>query len=244
VRPLLADEAPVVLADVPLAIDPDEVRAFHGYKPLDLAPSGAEAARLAAARAAVADLIAPRVAYRVVAVTAVGRDHLDLAGGPRLGIPWVEAHWGAVEAVAAAVVTIGSAAEQAVEARRTAGDLPEAAALDSAASAAVECLAEWANDHLCQRGVAAGLRVTNRVSPGLAGWALAEQAALIGLAPAAEAGVRLGPEGLVPAKSVTFLAGAGRTARVDHYFVQCRRCWAPDCRWRRAPAVGAVHGGT
>jgi hypothetical protein len=81
------------------------------------------------------------------------------------------------------------------------------------------------------------------VSPGLAGWALAEQTALIGLAPAAEAGVRLGPEGLAPAKSVSFLVGAGRTARVDHYFVQCRRCWATDCRWRRAPATGAVHGG-
>jgi hypothetical protein len=243
VRPLLSDEGPVVLADVPVAIDPDEVRAFHGYKPLGLAPPGVEAARLAAARAEAAGLIAPVVAYRVRAVAAVAPHHLDLAGGERLGIPWVSAHWGPVEAVVAAVVTVGAAVERAVEARRAAGDLPGAAALDSTASAAVECLAEWANDHLCQRGVAAGRRVTNRVSPGLAGWSLAEQPALLRLAPADLAAVGIGPEGLRPAKSVSFLAGVGPAARVDHYFVQCRRCWAAGCPWRRAPAATIIHAG-
>jgi hypothetical protein len=242
-EPLLSDEGPVVLTDVPLAVDADEVRAFHGYKPLGLARPGAEAARLEDARVEVTGLIAPVVAYRTLAVAAVGPHHVDLARGGRLGIPWVHAHWGPVEAVAAAVVTVGAAVERAVEARRADGDLAGASALDSAGSAAAECLAEWANDHLCQRGVAAGLRVTNRVSPGLAGWSLAEQPALLRLAPADLAAVGIGPEGLRPAKSVSFLAGIGRAARVDHYFVQCRRCWAAGCPWRRAPAATIIHAG-
>jgi len=40
---------------------------------------------------------------------------------------------------------------------------------------------------------------------------------------------------------VTFLVGIGRVARVDHYFVQCRRCWAEGCPARRMPAVGSVN---
>jgi hypothetical protein len=239
--PILAGGAPVVLTDVPLAIDPDEVRAFHGYKPLRPRPAGEVAAELEAARATVADLAAPRIAYRTVPVAAVAPHHLDLADRTRFQIPWIAGHWGAVEAVAAAVVTVGDGVERAVEDRRARGDLLGASALDSAGSAAAECLAEWANDHLCQRGVDAGLRVTNRVSPGLAGWPLAEQPALLALAPAALAGVRLGPAGLRPAKSVSFLVGLGAAARVDHYAVQCRRCWAADCPWRRAPAAATVH---
>jgi hypothetical protein len=113
--------------------------------------------------------------------------------------------------------------------------------LDSAGSAAVECLAEWTNDHLCELGVAAGLRVTNRISPGLAGWALDGQATLLKLVPAHAIGVRWLTDGsLVPVKSIGLLVGIGRIARVDHYFGQCRRCWAEPCPWRRAPAVARV----
>ena len=44
-----------------------------------------------------------------------------------------------------------------------------------------------------------------------------------------------------PTKSISFLVGLGAEARVDHYFTQCRRCWMPDCAYRRAPADGTVH---
>jgi hypothetical protein len=234
--------AHVVLRGVPLAIDPVEVRAFQGYKPLALLAPGELGARLAVARAVVAGLARPALAYRVVAVTDAGSDHLDLAGGHRFHIPAVGAHWGPVEAVAAAVVTIGDGAEVAVRARRAAGDAPGASDLDSAGSAAVECLAEWANDELCRRGVAAGLRVTNRISPGLAGWPLTDQARLVELADGAALGIRRSAdETLVPAKTISFLAGIGPDARIDHYFVQCRRCWVDGCRWRRMAAVARVH---
>jgi hypothetical protein len=197
--------------------------------------------RLEAARQVVAGLARPTLAYRVVAVTAAGPDHLDLAGDRRLHIPAIGPHWGAVEAVAAVVATIGDAAEAAGRARRAAGDAAGASDLDTAASAAVECLAEWANDELCRRGVAAGLRVTNRISPGLAGWDVGEQDVLLELAGAAALDIRRAADGaLVPAKTISFLAGMGRNARVDHYFVQCRRCWVEGCSWRRSAAVTRV----
>jgi hypothetical protein len=232
---------PVVIRDVPLAVDPDEVRAFHGYKPLSLVRSGRLAERLEAARAEVARLMAPAVGFRHLAVAQVEADRIALAGGESFGIPAVAAHWGAIAGVVVAVATIGEAPERSMAARREAGDRTGADALDSAASAAVECLAEWSNDHLCQLGVAAGVRVTNRISPGLAGWPLDEQDVLVGLAPAAAAGVRrVRTGGLHPAKSISFLIGVGRAARVDHYFVQCRRCWAVGCPWRRLPAAAPV----
>jgi hypothetical protein len=225
---------------VPLAIDPAEVHAFQAHKP-SLGLSPAEVARhLDAAREAMARVVRPRLAYRRVAVAAAALDSLTLEHGVRLHIPAIGRHWGPVEAVIALVVTIG---EEPAALVRGAGDPVTAAALDSAASAAVECLAEWANDHLCQLAVAAGLRATNRISPGLAGWSLTEHARLLRLLPAAELGVRLEADGrLTPAKTISCLVGVGRAARVDHYFVQCRRCWAVACPARRRPATVTVQG--
>lgn len=230
---------PVVLREIPLRIDPAEVRAFQGYKGV---PAPAEVG-LEAVIAEVAAVIRPRGAYRALGVLEAEPDGLTLAGGVRLHIPGIGRHWGAVEAAVAAVVTVGGEVEALAPARRRAGDAPGGVLLDSAASAAVECLAEWVNDYLCQLGVAAGLRVTNRISPGLEGWPLAEQAALFELCSAGEIGVTLRADGgMAPAKSISFLVGVGRGARVDHYFVQCRRCWADDCPARRMAAVASVHG--
>lgn len=238
---LLAGE-PVILPDVPLRIDPAEVRAFQDYKPPPPLPPAEVAARLEAARREIAGLVRPRLAYRTVGVTVAEPHRLTLEGGVRLHIPEIGRHWGCVEAVAVGLATIGEDPETRVRARREAGDELGAALLDSAGSAAAECLAEWANDHLCRLGVAARLGVTNRISPGLAGWDLGEQALLLRLCPAPAIGVRLGADGgLRPAKSISFLVGIGRAARVDHYFVQCRRCWAVACPARRLAAVTTVH---
>src|SRR5262249_44909195 len=125
--------------------------------------------------------------------------------------------------------------------RKTAGDPAGAALLDSAASAAVECLAEWLNDYLCDRAVAAGRRATNRISPGVAGWAFADHARLLALLPGSAIDAALGADGgLTPAKPISLLVGTGPAARVDHYFVQCRRCWVDRCPARRAPAATTV----
>ena len=183
----------------------------------------------------------PRAVYRAVAVAAAERDRLVLTGGIRLHIPGIGEHWGPIDTAVAALVTIGDRVETLTRERRESGDRAAVALLDSAASAAVECLAEWLNDYLCDRAVATGWRATNRISPGVAGWALAEQATLLALLPAAAVGVTLGADGIfAPAKTISLLVGTGQAARVDHYFVQCRRCWVEGCPARRARATTTV----
>ena len=120
-------------------------------------------------------------------------------------------------------------------------EFPLAVMLDSVGSAAVESLAEFANDLLCQAALPETLKVTNRVSPGYAGWDTAEQAALFRLCPGGSIGVTLNDACFMsPTKSISFMVGVGPEARVDHYFTQCRRCWMPDCAYRRAPADRTV----
>jgi hypothetical protein len=112
--------------------------------------------------------------------------------------------------------------------------------LDSVGSAAVESLAEYANDLLCQAAIPEGLKVTNRISPGYAGWDVAEQARLFRLCPGQPIGVSLNEACfMTPGKSISWLVGVGVRARVDHYFTQCRRCWMRECAYRRAPAGAA-----
>ena len=141
----------------------------------------------------------------------------------------------------AGICTVGDAIEARVRTLFEAREFPLAVMLDSVGSAAVESLAEYVNDTLCQAGLAEGVKVTNRVSPGYAGWDTAEQRSLFALCPGAPIGVTLNDACfMLPAKSITFLVGVGRTARVDHYFTQCRRCWMRDCAYRRAPALTTV----
>jgi cobalamin-dependent methionine synthase I len=156
-------------------------------------------------------------------------------------IPAIGRLWGRIEAVGAAIVTVGDPIEERVRALFDARELPLAVMLDSVASAAVESLAEYANDLVCQSALPAGLRVTNRISPGYAGWDTAEQRALFRLCPGGPIGVTLNDACfMTPVKTISFLVGIGPAARVDHYFTQCRRCWMADCAYRRAPAVTTV----
>jgi hypothetical protein len=229
-----------VLTGLPLAIDPDEVLRFQGYKKGRDAPTADVRALFDAALAEGERLMAPRAVVRWLPVTASGPDALT-AGGETLTIPATGERWGPVEHVAAAVCTIGAALERRVEVLWEARELPLAAMLDSVGSGAVESLAEYVNDVLCQQGLAAGLRVTNRISPGYADWDVAEQRALFRLCPGDAAGVTLNAACVMtPGKSISLLAGAGARARVDHYFSQCARCWMRDCAYRRVPARRTV----
>jgi hypothetical protein len=230
-----------VLTDLPLAIDPDEVLRFQGYKQGRDIPSPAVRALLDEALRRGRALIEPRAAVRWLPVTALDADGLT-AGAARLAIPGLDVAWGPVERVAVAICTIGETLEREVSALWEARELPLASMLDSVGSGAVESLAEHVNDLLCQQGLAAGLRVTNRVSPGYGAWDVAEQRRVFALCPGGPAGVTLNAACfMTPVKSISLLAGAGVAARVDHYFSQCARCWMRGCAYRRAPARGTVH---
>jgi hypothetical protein len=232
--------SPALLKDVPLRVDRDEVLRFQGYKKGIDIPDAAVLALFDEALALGESLIEPRVVYRAAPVTGQGPDLIE-AGVERLTIPEIGRLWGTLEAVGAGICTVGSAIEDRVRALWDSRELPLAVMLDSVGSAAAESLAEYANDLLCQAAISAGTKVTNRISPGYAGWDTAEQAALFHLCPGDPIGVTLNDSCVMsPGKSISFLVGVGPEARVDHYFTQCRRCWMPDCAYRRAPAAATV----
>ena len=237
--PSVLSSVAVVLDGFPLRIDRDEVLRFQGYKRDVDVPTADVLALFGEALALGERLVRPRVVYRAAPVDGQSEDLIEVAG-ERLHIPAIGRLWGSLEAVGGAVCTVGDAIETRVRALFEERELPLAMMLDSVGSAAVESLAEAANDLLCQRALEESLRVTNRISPGYAGWDTAEQRALWTLCPGEPIGVTLNDACfMTPVKSITFLVGIGSEARVDHYFTQCRRCWMRDCAYRRAPAPTA-----
>jgi hypothetical protein len=231
--------APVVLEQLPLAIDRAEVLRFQGYRE-GAAPSEPVQDIFEEALALGQRLMAPRLVYRAARVTGMSAD-LIAAGDQHLHIPQIGRLWGPIEAVGAGICTVGETIEAHVRLLFEAREFPLAVMLDSVGSAAVESLAEYANDLLCQAALPEGLKVTNRISPGYAGWDTAEQARLFRLCPGDPIGVSLNEACfMTPGKSISWLVGVGPEARVDHYFAQCRRCWMRECAYRRAPAVATV----
>jgi hypothetical protein len=239
--PPLRDASPRVLRDIALDIDAAEVLRFQGYKASGAPPSPDVVKLFEEALALGRRLMAPRAAVRWLPVVGGGDDMLEVAGEV-LRVPGIAVRWGRIELVAAAVCTIGDAVERHVRELWDARELPLAAMLDSVGSGAAESLAEYVNDVLCQEGLAHGLRVTNRISPGYGGWDVSEQFRLFRLCPGDPVGVTLNAACfMTPEKSITLLVGAGTTARVDDYFSQCARCWMAACAYRRVPARRSVH---
>ncbi|MGH7347095.1 MAG: hypothetical protein ACREK4_19470 [Candidatus Rokuibacteriota bacterium] len=233
--------APRVLTEVPLAIDPDEVLRFQGYKKSVDTPGPEVLALFDEALALGRTLIAPRAVVRWLPVTRLTPDTIE-AGDVVLAIPNVGRLWGPIEWLAAAVCTIGDGLERRAAELWEARELPLAAMLDSVGSGAVESLAEYVNDVLCQEAIPLGLPVTNRVSPGYGHWDVSQQKVLFALCRGDAIGVSLNDACFMsPVKSISLLAAAGPQAKVDHYFNQCARCWLRDCSYRRTPAPKTVH---
>ena len=238
-QPLSA--SPRVLTGLPLAIEPDEVLRFQGYKKAGDRPGPEVLALFHEALALGRTLIAPRAVVRWLGVSRLGADTIE-AGDVVLTIPSVDRLWGPIEWLAAAVCTIGDELERRVAELWEARELPMAAMLDSVGSGAVESLAEYVNDLFCQEAIPLGLPVTNRVSPGYGHWDVSEQKALFAICPGDSIGVSLNEACFMsPVKSISLLAAAGTGAKVDHYFSQCARCWMRDCAYRRTPASRTVH---
>ncbi|HUG37373.1 MAG TPA: vitamin B12 dependent-methionine synthase activation domain-containing protein [Candidatus Limnocylindrales bacterium] len=236
----VVSRGPLVLDRLPVRIDPDEVLRFQGYKKGVDVPSPTVEALFAEALAEGDRLMEPRAVYAARPVITQGPESVG-AGGEALHIPDVGRLWGTLTHVGAGICTVGRPIEERVRELFDARELPLAVMLDSVASAAVESLAEYVNDWLCQAALPDGLKVTNRISPGYAGWDVAEQAALFRLCDGAPIGVSLNEACfMTPVKTISFLVGVGAEARVDHYFTQCRRCWMRDCAYRRAPALVTV----
>jgi hypothetical protein len=142
---------PVVLEALPLSIDRDEVLRFQGYKKGIDVPGPEVMALFEQALALGRRLMAPRLVYRALPLGHASADRIEV-GGETLHIPQIGRLWGRIEGAGAGVCTVGDAIETRVRALFDAREFPLAVMLDSVGSAAVESLAEYANDLRDSRG--------------------------------------------------------------------------------------------
>jgi len=102
---------------------------------------------------------------------------------------------------------------------------------DILGSVVVETAIEAIQKNLSDEMKQAGLKITNRYSPGYCGWQTQEQHQLFGLLPKGVCGVSLTTSALMlPVKSVSGMIGVGKNVRFNPY--TCRICDAKDCVYR------------
>ena len=77
----------------------------------------------------------------------------------------------------------------------------------------------------------AGLKITNRYSPGYCGWDVSEQKKLFKILPEKFCGIELTDSCLMhPIKSVSGIIGIGKSVKFNEY--TCNLCDEADCLYR------------
>ncbi len=141
------------------------------------------------------------------------------------------------ERAAVFVCTIGSSMETWARGLMKDGDPAMGYIADTTASVAAEAVTNLLHDHIGERMLSQGMRITNRYSPGYCNWSVSEQHLLFSLLPKDFCGVTLSESALMsPIKSVSGVIGVGTLVRRKDYI--CDRCGVKDCTYRsKRPAA-------
>lgn len=117
------------------------------------------------------------------------------------------------------------------------GDLLTGYIVDTIGSAVVETAMDRIQMMLSDEMTAAGLKISNRYSPGYCGWNVSEQHKLFSLLPEKFCGIALSDVALMhPIKSVSGFIGIGENIR--HHDYACKICDAPNCLYRNGKSKG------
>ncbi len=136
------------------------------------------------------------------------------------------------------VATIGSSMEEWVRNLLKHDDPALGYIADVAASAAAEAVTNLLHDHIGERMLSSGLKITNRYSPGYCNWSVSEQHLLFSLLPENFCGITLSESALMhPIKSVSGIIGIGPDVKWRDYI--CDHCGVKDCTYRQTRAVSA-----
>lgn len=236
---------PAEVLDLPVSIDPAEVRRWLGY-PEGRRPPARIEALLERLLEEARRLVAARGAFAL----------LDGARAPALGLDAA-----AGDGLLVGLVTVGPALEARASELLDRGEATAALVLDAAGTAAVEEAAdrlaalalagedegagesEGAEAEPTGDADAVGRAVPCRMSPGYGRWPLERQRELLGLLPSRDVGVRLLPSLLMePRKSVSFAVWLGAGGRPGEPASGCAFCGLEACRYRRAPRRAAQEG--
>ncbi len=182
-------------------------------------------------------LIAPATVFDILPVQEVRHDRITLAGGNRLRGADVARLLAPAEEIIVCLVTIGPALEERVSGYFAEEKPVQGYLLDSMGTVAVINLMQQVCAYLESLAAARGLPLGFPISPGDAGWPLADQRVLFSLLPAHDIGVRLTDWCIIiPQKSISFVVGMGPGVLTAAEGSQCDHCSLREsCRYRHLP---------
>ena len=132
------------------------------------------------------------------------------------------------------LATVGDAIEKAASIHMDNGDPLLGYLLDRTGSFAVESLAERIENNIRQAIKSQGLGLSMRLSPGYCDWPVEEQLKLAEMIDFKKAGISLNEHCMmIPKKSISAIAGAGRKELFLSKKSQCSVCNLKKCDYRR-----------
>lgn len=145
----------------------------------------------------------------------------------------IRRHLADAEQVAVMAVTIGTAAEQAVEEAFSAGEYSRALLLDAAATTATEACADWLNRTITADAKRRGLYTAFRFSPGYGDWSITVQHDIVRLSEGDTIGICVTDASmLIPRKSVTAVIPL-RSYKAELPAHSCSSCTQKNCLSRK-----------
>ena len=228
--------------DFRLNFDLDKYASFRGEQFARLLARPAVRGQVESVFAEAASLMAPAACYDVVAIEKFLHDRIRLAGGVMLGGGPVVEVIGGAEALAVAVVTVGSVVDERLKQMQEAGQRFQALVLDELASWAVDQVRQQLYDLLCSTFTARGWRTSTFLSPGESAWSVRDQRAIFKLVDAGAIGVSLSPGFVMtPMKSLSLVCGGGSQPLGVEGLTNCDFCSIRDrCEFSRSGGHGSI----
>lgn len=178
-------------------------------------------------------LIQPRAVYRIFTTYIFADGKVKTKNGSEFCIGRDAQKWVGLKYLALAICTIGQALEKTVSKLFSDGEYASAVILDSVGSVAVENLADYINNEVCQQASSKGLTLTHRISPGYGDWALDEQRIVFSLLPSDKMEVTLTKSCMMqPRKSISFLLGIVEDPITEKDKGKCLHCDMVNCPYR------------
>jgi len=135
-----------------------------------------------------------------------------------------------IEGVIIFALTLGTEFDNWSRTTFNSGDPARGYIIDSTGSITAENTAEFLHNFIKKHLQKAGLKCTNKFSPGYCGWNVAQQKSLLSLLPEEFCGISLTESALMkPLKSISGIIGIGKN--VEHLDYPCSECSKPDCQY-------------
>lgn len=146
------------------------------------------------------------------------------------------------EKIALFVCTAGSGFSSYAKKYNEEGDYLKGFIVDTLGSLVVERAMDWIQQKMEREFSQAGLRITNRYSPGYCNWSVKDQSQLFSLLPENPCNIRLSESSLmIPIKSVSGIIGIGKDVKKRAY--ACDICKNKTCIYRKVKDKSLVKQG-